>query len=115
MADLTPLRRLTKELAEEVEYDDNATWGAEFGWTPEEHWLIAIKIQHLISLKNGNGKGILPSTSIYGNRVSFLSLTPEINYQLNNGLGFTLAIGGAMYAENPLAAPNIMIGAFMNI
>ena len=95
---------------EMVDYSDAARWGAEVGWSPSEQWQIALKLNHLIALDNGNGGGITGGSSIFGNRISYFSLTPEVAYLLNNGIGFSFSMGTAMSAKNILAAPNWNVG-----
>lgn len=95
---------------ETVNYDDAFVWGAELGWTPDEQWQVAFKIRHVIALENGTGGGITGGSSIFGNSISYFSITPEVSYILANNLGFSLSIGTAAFAQNILAAPNFNIG-----
>lgn len=95
---------------ETVNYDDAARWGIELGWTPGEHWQVAFKIAQVIALSNGTGGGVTGGSSIFGNSISYFSLTPEAGYFLDNGIGFTLAVGTAAFAQNILAAPSFNVG-----
>ena len=96
---------------ETVNYDDAVRWGAELGWTPE-NWQVAFKIAHVIPLSNGTGGGITGGSSIFGNSIAYFSITPEVAYVLDNGIGFSFAIGTAAFAKNILAAPNFNVGVF---
>lgn len=95
-----------------VDYDDGMRWGAELGWTPGDHWQVGIKLDHLMAIETSNGNGVTGSSSVFGNRVSYLALTPEVNYRLASGLGFSAAAAGVVYARNILAAPGFTLGAF---
>ncbi len=95
---------------ETVDYDDAARWGFEFGWTPGTHWQLAFKIANVIALGNGSGGGITGGSSIFGNSISYLSFTPEATYILDNGIGFSVAVGTAAFAKNILAAPSFNVG-----
>lgn len=107
--------RGTAELAyssgtEEVNYDDAVRWGAEAGWTPGEHWRLALKLQQVIALENGTGGGVTGGSSIFGNRISYFGITPEVSYLLNNGLGVSASVGTVAAAKNILAAPFFNLG-----
>jgi len=95
---------------ETVNYDDSFIWGGEIGWTPDENWQVAFKIRHVIALENGTGGGVTGGSSIFGNSISYFSITPEVSYILANNLGFSFSIGTAAFAENILAAPNFNVG-----
>jgi len=95
---------------ETVNYDDAARWGVELGWTPGPHWQVALKIAQVIALGNGTGGGVTGGSSMFGNSISYFSITPEATYLLDNGIGFSLAIGTAAFAKNILAAPSFNVG-----
>lgn len=95
---------------ETVNYDDAIHWGLEVGWTPNAHWQVAFKLRHVIALDNGTGGGITGGSSIFGNSISYFSITPEVAYIMDNNFGFSLSIGTAAFAQNILAAPNFNVG-----
>ncbi len=95
---------------ETVNYDDAARWGIELGWTPDVHWLVALKIANVIALGNGTGGGVTGGSSMFGNSISYFGITPEVTYFLDNGIGFSFSIGTAAFAENILAAPSFNVG-----
>lgn len=98
-----------------VDYSDEAQWGGEIGWTPGEHWAIALKWEQIISLRNGNDQGETGNTSIFGNNVDYFSITPEINYRLNGHWGISAALGTAVSGRNILASPNFGVGIFYQL
>ena len=95
---------------ETVNYDDAARWGFELGWTPDVHWLVALKIANVIALGNGTGGGVTGGSSMFGNSISYFGITPEVTYFLDNGIGFSFSIGMAAFAKNILAAPSFNVG-----
>lgn len=96
--------------AQDVNYSDGFIWRAEFGYTPG-NFLLALKLNHLIALKNGDDIGN-SSSSIFGNNISYLSLTPEIGYTIGERFGVSAGVGTVLAAENILAAPNWVVGAY---
>ena len=95
---------------EEVDYDDAFRWGGEVGWTPGDHWRLALKIDQVIALENGTGGGITGGSSIFGNRISYFGITPELSYLFGNGWGIAASVGTVAAAKNILAAPDFNLG-----
>ncbi len=100
--------------SESIKYSDGVRWRAEFGYTPK-NWLLALKLNHLIALKNGDAGGPNGSTSLFGNNVTYLAITPEVAYGFTDNLGVSLSAGFVAYAENILAAPNIILGVYYDL
>lgn len=95
-----------------VNYDDAVRWGVEAGWSPSDNWQIALKVDNVVAAENGSGGGITGGSSIFGNRISYLAITPEVAYIFNNGLGVSVGVGTAAWGRNILAAPNFNAGVF---
>jgi len=95
---------------EEVNYDDAVRWGGEVGWTPGAHWRLALKFEQVIALENGSGGGVTGSSSIFGNRISYFAITPEVSYLLGRGWGLAASVGTVAAAKNILAAPYFNVG-----
>ncbi len=96
--------------AQSVNYTDGFRWRAEVGFTPG-NFLLALKINHLIALDNGEDVGN-SSSSLFGNNISYLALTPEVNYTIAEKVGFSAGVGTVLSAENILAAPNWQLGVY---
>lgn len=94
-----------------VDYDDAFVWSGELGWTPNKNWALALKWTQVQPFEADQIEGITGSSSIFGNRISYFAITPEVNYIMGNW-GFSAAAGGVFSAKNILAAPNISLGVF---
>jgi len=96
----------------EVNYDDAFRAGGEFGWTPGEHWQFALKMDLVLALRNGSSGGVTGSSSIFGNRITYLSLLPEANYIIGSRFGLSASVGTVILAQNILGAPSYALGFF---
>jgi len=96
--------------AQDVNYADGFRWRAELGFTPG-NFLLALKVNHLIALENGDDVGN-SSSSLFGNNISYLALTPEVGYTIAGKVGFSAGVGTVLTAENILAAPNWQVGIY---
>ena len=99
---------------ETIKYSDGVRWRAEIGFTPK-NWLLSLKLNHLIALKNGDAGGPNGSTSLFGNNVTYLAITPEVAYGITDKFGVAASAGFVAYAENILAAPNFILGIFYEL
>lgn len=96
---------------ETVDYDDAFRWSGEIGWTQADSpWRLALKLDHVIALENGSNGGLSGGSSIFGNRISYLGITPEASYMLENGWGLAASVGTVATANNILAAPLLNLG-----
>ena len=96
---------------ETTDYDDAFRWNGEIGWTPADSpWRLALKLDQVIALENGSGGGLSGGSSIFGNRISYLGITPEVSYMLENGWGLAASVGTVAAAKNILAAPLLNLG-----
>lgn len=96
---------------ETADYDDAFRWNGEIGWTPADSpWRLALKLDQVIALENGSGGGLSGGSSIFGNRISYLGITPEVSYTLENGWGLAASVGTVAAAKNILAAPLLNLG-----
>ncbi len=96
----------------EINYDDAFRAGGEFGWTPGDHWQFALKMDLVLALRNGSSGGVTGSSSIFGNRITYLSLIPEANYIIGTHFGLSASVGTVLLAQNILAAPSFNAGFF---
>ncbi len=97
--------------SEDLNYSDGVRWRAEVGYTPGR-FLLALKVDHLIALQNGDVGGPNGSSSLFGNNITYLALTPEVNYTVFENFGLSASVGTVLAAENILAAPNWQVGIF---
>ncbi|MDZ7877026.1 MAG: hypothetical protein U5L45_05115 [Saprospiraceae bacterium] len=97
----------TKSFSDEIRYD------FEFGYKfLNDRFLAILKINGVESLNNGTAKE--SPRGLFSNNVEYLGLGPEFLYYVNKkkNLGVSLRIGGALKAQNILAAPSIAVGVF---
>jgi hypothetical protein len=96
---------------ETADYDDALRWNGEIGWAPAgSPWRLALKLDQVAALENGTGGALAGGSSIFGNRISFLAITPELSYILDNGWGMSASVGTVAAAKNILAAPLFNLG-----
>ncbi len=96
---------------QDVRYSDEFRWGGEVGWTPR-NWLLALKWEQVVPLDNGSEGGETGSSSIFGNKVAYFGLIPEVNYIFNSGFGISASVGAALSGKNILGSPNFAVGVF---
>jgi len=95
-----------------VDYDDAFVWGGEIGWTPNTSWAIALKWTQVQPPENESAEGLTGNSSIFGNRLTYFSVIPEVNYILPSKWGISASVGGVLFAKNILAAPSYNLGIF---
>ncbi len=94
-----------------VNYDDAFVWAGELGWTPNEKWALALKWTQVQPFGSDGSEGITGSSSIFGNRLTYFAIIPEVNYIVQNW-GFSASVGSVFFAKNILAAPSFNLGVF---
>ncbi|MEM6263392.1 MAG: hypothetical protein AAGI38_12845 [Bacteroidota bacterium] len=95
-----------------VDYDDAFVWGGELGWTPNDNWALALKWTQVQPLGSESSDGSTGSSSIFGNRLTYFAVIPEVNYTTSKNIGFSASVGGVFYARNILAAPSYNLGVY---
>ena len=55
------------------------------------------------------------NNGVFGNRIEYLSFTPEALYLFSDKIGASLSVGMAFYGKRILANPNYGLGLFMKI
>lgn len=98
-----------------VDYADQFQWGGEIGWTPSSKLLLSLKWSHLTSIDNGDNNGNTGSSSVFGNNISYFSVTPEVNFALTGNIGFSASVGTVMAAKNILGAPSLNFGVYYQL
>ncbi len=99
---------------ETVNYADGFRWRAEIGYTPK-NWLFALKFNHLIALNTNDSEGPNGSSSLFGNNITYLAITPEVAYNVTEEFGVSASAGVVAYAEGILAAPNFIFGIYYQL
>ena len=94
-----------------VDYDDAFVWSGELGWTPNEKWAFAFKWTQVEPFGEDATEGVTGSSSIFGNRLAYFAIIPEVNYNMGNW-GLSASVGGVLFAKNILAAPSFNLGVF---
>ena len=95
-----------------VDYDDAFVWGGELGWTPNANWALAFKWTQVQPFEADEVEGITGSSSIFGNRLTYFAIIPEVNYITSQNWGVSVSAGGVFFARNILAAPSFNLGVF---
>jgi len=97
-------------------FSDELRYGVEAGVATLDSklWLIG-RLNRVDSRKNGTLGNNSTGTSIFSNNAEFTSLGAEVSYKINDKLGFSAGITGAMNGRIILAAPSYTVGVFVNI
>ncbi|MGI9542045.1 MAG: hypothetical protein ACR2MX_02235, partial [Cyclobacteriaceae bacterium] len=96
------------------DFSDEVHYGFEVGYTYNEKLLGLVKVNGVSSLNNGNASGSAGST-IFSNNTEFISIAPELNYNLSDKWGISGSAAFAVSGKNILAAPNYNLGVFYNL
>lgn len=94
-------------------FSDEIRYGGEIGYAKGKVIPI-LKVYGVASLMNGDDLGV-PNNGVFSNNIEYLSLTPEVLYDVNGKLGMTAAIGMAAFGKRLLAAPNFMAGLYWKL
>ena len=94
-------------------FSDEFRYGFELGYTGLKNFILALKIAGVESLNNGGE--VTAGNGIFANNTEYLSVTPEINYNLNDKWGISGSAGFAPYAKRILAAPNYSLGVYLQL
>ncbi len=95
----------TKGFSEEFHY------GVEVGVNITPQLLALLRIYGVESFKNGDPGG--SANGVFSNNMEYLSIAPELNYNLNDKYGLSAQAAFAASGERILAAPNFSFGIFM--
>ena len=97
----------TKNFSEEFRY------GLEIGYSFSKI-TAQLRLYGVESFKNGDARGGAGNT-IFANDTEYLSITPEIVYNLNEKIGITASAGFAAFGNKILASPNYGAGVFWKL
>ena len=95
-------------------FSDEFRYGLEAGWS-NGNLTGLIRFYGIKPL--GEEGEINPDqpNSVFGNRIEYLSFTPEVLYKFTDKIGLSLSAGFATYGKRILANPNLSAGIFMQL
>lgn len=96
---------------ENANFSDEFHVGGEIGWMPSKSWLLNLKL-YVVEPLEEESANMGMATSIFGNNVGYFSITPEVNYFINEHFGISASSGLALAGQNILASPNFGLGLF---
>lgn len=97
----------TKNFSEEFRY------GLEVGYSFSKI-TAQLRLYGVESFKNGDARGGAGNT-VFANDTEYLSITPEVAYNLSRKTGITASAGFAAFGSKILASPNYGVGVFWKL
>ncbi|MDW7695324.1 hypothetical protein R9C00_27950 [Flammeovirgaceae bacterium SG7u.111] len=94
-------------------FSDEIRYGVEGGLRLNKTWLI-LRINGIKPLETGN-EDFVPNNGIFSNKIEYLAISPEINYNFNDKIGASVSGGFAAYGKRLLASPAFSFGVYMKI
>jgi len=91
-------------------FNDEIKAGIEGGYSFFDSKLYLIVRSDLVLSKNNEIQNYDTDGNLYGNGVSYLSFSPEINYQITQHIGINARMGTAFFAKNIYANPILSFG-----
>jgi len=97
-------------------FSDELRYGVEVGIATFDSklWFIG-RLNRVDSRKNGTLGNNSTGTSIFSNNAEYTCLGAEVSYKINEKLGFSAGIAGAIDGRIILAAPSYSFGIFLDI
>lgn len=92
-------------------FSEEFHYGVEIGVNITSQLLGLVRIYGIESFKNGEPGGT--ANGVFSNNLEYLSIAPELDYNLNDTFGISAQAGFAVRGERILAAPNFSLGLFM--
>ena len=94
-------------------FSDEFRYGVELGYTLKKFTLIT-RAFGVKSFFNGD-ENALNGNGLFNNNVEYLSLAPELIFQMNEQLGLSAGFGTAVSGRSILAARTYQIGMFVKL
>jgi len=94
-------------------YSDEVVYLVEGGYTFRQAVTLAVRIQGVASLKNGDDAVLGGTGGLYANNQQYLAYGLEVGYTHRDAYGISFSVEGATLAENVLAAPAFSVGLFV--
>jgi len=95
-------------------FSDEVRYGVEAGVLYGK-FIGILRLQGIHSLKNGDINFNSSGTSLYGNNVTYVALSPEVGYKITDKTGISAGIGTALYGELIFANPTYTVGIFLEL
>ncbi len=95
-------------------FSDELRYGIEAGII-YKNFIGILRLQGIHSLKNGDSNFNSSGTSLYGNNITYIALSPEIGYKFSSKAGISAGIGTALYGELIFANPTYTVGVFLDL
>ena len=96
------------------DFSDEFRYGAELGYTFGGKLTAQLRVYGVTSLMNGEARGGA-GNSIFANDTEFLSVTPEVAYNITDKVGISASVGGAVFGKKILASPNYGVGVYLKL
>ena len=96
------------------DFSDEFRYGAEIGYSFSGKFTAQLRMFGVNSFMNGEAAGGA-GNSIFANDTEFLSITPEVAYNLTEKLGVSASVGGAVFGKKILASPNYGVGVYWTL
>ena len=93
-------------------FSDEVRFGLEFGATLKK-FIPIFKLNVVQSLNNG-GTAVIQN-GVFSNNTEYISPAIEINYQVNDKIGFSGSGAFAFSGQNILASPNWGVGVYLKL
>ncbi|MCB0703964.1 MAG: hypothetical protein KDC34_01585 [Saprospiraceae bacterium] len=97
-------------------FSDEFRYGAELGLNlfNKKIWAIG-RLTGVRSFQNGDPNLAINSTSVFANNSEYLSLSPELAYNINDKWGVSASAGFALSGRIIFAAPSYSVGVFYQL
>ncbi len=95
-------------------FSNEFRYGLEAGWSNGKLTGL-VRFIGIKPLGDGENTPVNVNNGVFGNRIEYLSFTPELLYLFTDKIGFSLSTGMAFYGKRILANPNYGAGIFMKL
>jgi len=93
-------------------FSDEYRFGGKLGVALNKFW-IQVGVDAVKSLKNGDSNFNSEGTGLFSNNAEYLSITPELAYQVTDKIGVSAAYSGAVSGKLIFASPAYTVGVFL--
>ncbi|MEM1134808.1 MAG: hypothetical protein AAGI07_03130 [Bacteroidota bacterium] len=95
-------------------FSDEFRYSVETGVNFSKKWWGIMRLYGINPLDNGDGE-FVANNGIFSNNIEFISLSPELVYEVKDNWGVSAGAGFAFNAKRVLAAPAYSLGVFLKI
>ena len=94
-------------------FSDEFRFGAETGYNLFGKKILAIvRVFGVLSTFNGDTAEQQTSTSIFANNAEHITISPELNYNINKSWGVSASVATALYGRLIFASPAYSVGVY---